>query len=200
MAWLYEIGVAKYFSTSQMQNNATEFYNYFTNKGATLQAICGLLGNIQRESTLNPGIKQGSSTSLGWGLIQWTPSTVLTNWCKTYGYNWYDGAAQCERISCEGEGTKGAGGNWLPTSQYAYSWSEFLALTDVAEATKAYLYERERAGVEALSNRLQYASEWYEYFSGQPVPPVPPDPPVPPTPPTPSKRKTMPIYMMLRKY
>ena len=194
MAWIYEIGVAKYFSTSQMQNNATEFYNYFTNKGATLEAICGMLGNIQRESGLNPGIKQGSSTSLGWGLIQWTPSTVLTNWCKTYNYNWYDGASQCERISCEGEKTKGAGGAWLPTSEYAYSWSKFLALTDVTEATKAYLYERERAGIEALSNRLQYAGEWYEYFSGTPVPPIPP------TPPTSSKRTTMPIYMMLRKY
>ena len=47
MAWIYDIGVAKYFSTSQMQKNATEFYNYFINKGATLQAICGMLGNIQ---------------------------------------------------------------------------------------------------------------------------------------------------------
>lgn len=193
MAWIYEIGVAKYFSTSQMQNNATEFYIYFINYGATLEAICGMLGNIQKESTLNPGIKQGSSISLGWGLIQWSPSTVLTNWCKTYGYNWYDGAAQCDRISCEGEGTKGASGYWLPTSEYPYSWSEFLALTDVAEATKAYLYERERAGIEALDLRLQYANEWYSYFTGSPVPPTPP------TPPTPRKRTSMPIYMMLRK-
>lgn len=193
MAWIYEIGVAKYFSASQMQNNATEFYIYFINYGATLEAICGMLGNIQKESTLNPGIKQGSSISLGWGLIQWSPSTVLTNWCKTYGYNWYDGAAQCDRISCEGEGTKGASGYWLPTSEYPYSWSEFLALTDVAEATKAYLYERERAGIEALDLRLQYANEWYSYFTGSPVPPTPP------TPPTPRKRTSMPIYMMLRK-
>lgn len=193
MAWIYEIGVAKYFSTSQMQNNATEFYIYFINYGATLEAICGMLGNIQKESTLNPGIKQGSSISLGWGLIQWSPSTVLTNWCKTYGYNWYDGAAQCDRISCEGEGTKGASGYWLPTSEYPYSWSEFLALTDVAEATKAYLYERERAGIEALDLRLQYANEWYSYFTGSPVPPAPP------TPPTPRKRTSIPIYMMLRK-
>lgn len=193
MAWIYEIGVAKYFSTSQMQNNATEFYIYFINYGATLEAICGMLGNIQKESTLNPGIKQGSSISLGWGLIQWSPSTVLTNWCKTYGYNWYDGAAQCDRISCEGEGTKGASGYWLPTSEYPYSWSEFLALTDVAEATKAYLYERERAGIEALDLRLQYANEWYSYFTGSPVPPTPPIPP------TPRKRTSMPIYMMLRK-
>lgn len=194
MAWLYEIGAGKYFNQSKQENNATEFYNYFTNKGATIEAICGMLGNIQRESTLNPGIKQGSSTSLGWGLIQWTPSTVLTNWCKKYGYNWYDGFAQCERIWCEGEGTKGASGHWIPTHDYSYTWSEFTALTDVAEATKAYLYERERAGIQALDLRLQYASEWYSYLSGSPVPPTPP------TPPTPRKRKSMPIYMMLKNY
>ena len=194
MAWIYEIGVGKYFNQSQQENNATEFYNYFIKYGTTIEAICGMLGNITRESTINPAIKQGDSTSSGWGLIQWTPATVLTNWCEKYGYNWYDGTAQCERIKCEGEGTKGASGHWLPTSDYSYSWSEFIALTDVAEATKAYLYEREKAGVVALNDRLQYANEWYEYFSGTPVPPTPP------TPPTPRKRKTMPIYMMLRKY
>lgn len=193
MAWIYDIGVQKYFNQSQQENNATEFYNYFINYGATIEAICGMLGNITRESTLNPANKQGNSTSLGWGLIQWTPATVLTNWCKRYGYNWYDGTAQCERIKCEGEGTNNANGYWLPTSDYSYSWSEFITLTDVAEATKAYLYERERSGTEALDLRLQYANDWYSYFTGSPVPPSPP------TPPTPIKRTSMPIYMMLRK-
>ena len=193
MAWLYEIGVGKYFNHAQQENNAIEFYNYFINYGATIESICGILGNITRESTLNPAIKQGNSTSLGWGLIQWTPATVLINWCKRYGYNWYDGTAQCERIKCEGEGTNNANGYWLPTSDYSYSWSEFIALTDVTEATKAYLYERERAGIEALDLRLQYANEWYGYFTGSPVPPIPP------TPPLKLKRRKMPIYMMLRK-
>lgn len=195
MAWLYEIGVKKYFNQSQQENNATEFYNYFINYGASVEAICGMLGNITRESTINPAIKQSNSTSSGWGLIQWTPSTVLTNWCKIYGYNWYDGTAQCERIKCEGEGTKGASGCWLPTSDYPYSWSEFITLTDVTEATKAYLYERERAGVEVLDLRLEYADKWYTYFSGSPTPPTPPTP----TPPLKLKRRKMPIYMMLKK-
>ena len=193
MAWIYEIGVAKYFDQTKQQNNANEFYNYFNNYGATLEAICGMLGNITRESTLNPGIKQGISSNLGWGLIQWTPATILTNWCKQYKYNWYDGAAQCERIKCEGEGTKDAGGYWLPTTSYPYKWSQFIALTDVEEATKAYLYERERAGVEALDLRLKYASEWYNYFTGSPIPPTPPTPPT-------QYVKKMPIYMMLRRF
>ena len=192
MAWIYEIGVQKYFNQSQQENNATEFYNYFINYGATIEVICGMLGNITRESTLNPANKQGNSTKLGWGLIQWTPATVLTNWCKRYGYNWYDGTVQCERIKCEGEGTKNANGYWLPTSDYSYSWSEFITLTDVAEATKAYLYERERAGIEALDLRLQYANEWYSYFTGSPVPPTPPTPPL-------KLKRKMPIYMMLKK-
>lgn len=192
MAWIYEIGVQKYFNQSQQENNATEFYNYFINYGATIEVICGMLGNITRESTLNPANKQGNSTKLGWGLIQWTPATVLTNWCKRYGYNWYDGTAQCERIKCEGEGTKNANGYWLPTSDYSYSWSEFITLTDVAEATKAYLYERERAGIEALDLRLQYANEWYSYFTGSPVPPTPSTPPL-------KLKRKMPIYMMLKK-
>lgn len=193
MAWLYEIGVGTYFNQTQRKNNATEVYKYFINKGASLEAICGMLGNMERESTLNPGIKQGASTSLGWGLIQWTPSTVLTNWCNTYGYNWYDGSAQCERIVCEGEGTKNASGYWLKTSSYPYTWTQFLALESVSEATKAYLYERERAPSGDEDLRIDYANAWYEYFTGSPPSP---DPPTPPTPVT--KRKHMPLYMMLR--
>ena len=191
MSWIYKIGVGTYFSKSQQENNAIEFYAYFHQKRLTLESICGMLGNITRESTLNPGIKQGSSTSSGWGLIQWTPATVLTNWCNKYGYNWYDGTAQCERIIAEGDGTRGASGYWVPTSNYPYSWTEFKSLTDVDEATKAYLYERERAGVEALELRLQYAKEWYEYLSGEPTPPIPPKPT--------KKVKKFPWYLYLKK-
>lgn len=179
MSWYYEIGVQKNdIGQSNRENNAREFLSYFTAKGLTLESICGMLGNVQRESGLNAGNKQTASTESGWGFIQWTPSTVLTNWCRAYQYNWYDGFAQCERIWCEGTGEKNASGYFIPTSSYPYSWDEFCALTDVREATLAYLYERERAGIEEADLRVQYASEWYTYFTGE-QPPIPP-----PTPPT----------------
>ena len=198
MGWQYIIGVQEYFPHlgEAQKNNATLFYNYFGSKGATLESICGMLGNITVESSLNPGMKQTASASSGWGLIQWTPSTVLTNWCSQRLYNWYDGAAQCYRIYCEGTGTEGAGGTWIPTTQYPYSWDEFCNLTDVELAVKAYLYERERAGIEHLDRRIQYAEEWYEYFTGQPTPPHP-EPPVPPTPYTGIRK--MPVYMMVKR-
>lgn len=186
MAWIYEIGTVKYFTQSQMENNATEFYNYFSPLGYTLESICGMLGNIQRESTLNPGLKERESVSSGWGLIQWTPSNNLTDYATAKGQNWYDGNLQCLLIN--DEVLNGYGGQWIPTTSYPYSGAEFSKLTDVEEAVKSYCFERERAGVVALDERIQNGKNWYEYLSGKP--------PKPPTP-TSSKRK-MPIYMMIR--
>ena len=43
-----------YLSESQMQGNALEVYKYFAGKGWTLNAIGGILGNMEKESTLTP--------------------------------------------------------------------------------------------------------------------------------------------------
>ena len=168
MAWVYKITTdLNVLTEEQQKTNAKEFYNYF--KGyMTLEAMAGILGNIQRESQLNPGQQEygyGGSTSYGHGFIQWTPATILINWCNNQGLNWYDGKAQCYRIKCEGEGNV-EDVYWIPTSSYPYSWSEFCKLTSVSEATKSYLAERERAGESALDERLEYASNWYEFLSG----------------------------------
>lgn len=194
--WIYKEGTISTITMSQAEreNNAREFYNFFGSLGFTIEAICGMLGNIEHESWLNPAMKQNLSVSSGWGLIQWTPSSVLTNWCTSKGYNWYDGYAQCNRINREGNNEPDAMGYWLPTSAYSYTWSQFSKLTDVTEATKAFLYERERAGVSALNQRIQYAIKWYNFFGGES-----PIPPIPPTPPTPKERRKMPIYMMVRR-
>ena len=188
--WQYIIGVNVYLTEKQQEENATAFYYYFRARGATVQAICGMLGNINWESGLNPGRKQTTSTTSGWGLIQWTPSTVITNWCSQMGYNWWDGYAQCERIWSEGTETNNAGGTWLPTKEYPYSWDEFLKLTDGHEAVYAYLKERERAGDERVQNRLDYCDKWLVYFNTNPPPPTP----------TPGrKRKKLPVYMMISR-
>lgn len=194
--WIYKIGTISTITMSQAEreNNAKEIYNFFSDLGFTLEAICGMLGNMEHESWLNPGMKQTVAVSSGWGLIQWTPSSVLTNWCTSKGYNWYDGYAQCTRINREGNNESDAKGYWLPTSAYSYTWSQFSKLTDVTEATKAFLYERERAGVSALNLRIEYAIKWYDFFGGET-----PIPPTPPTPPSPKTRRKMPIYMMVRR-
>lgn len=38
----------------KMQVNATYLYGYLTQEGWTVNAICGMLGNMQSESAINP--------------------------------------------------------------------------------------------------------------------------------------------------
>lgn len=191
MAWIVKVGVSAYLTQTEMENNATEFYGYFNSKGFTIESVAGMLGNLQQESNINPGMKQTASASSGWGLIQWTPSSNLTDYAKAHGTNWATGEIQTQLMW--DEIINGYGGQWIPKPSlgYGYTGAEFSQLTDVAEACKAYLYERERAGVEALTKRLTYANNWYEYLTGV-------TPPTPPTPPTPTKRKRMPLWMMCR--
>ena len=144
MPWITKEGVELYLTLSEMENNATIFYNIFSAYGYTLESIAGMLGNIQQECTINPALKQGESIELGWGLIQWTPSSELTDYATSQGKNWTDGNLQCELINREV--LEGFGGRWLPTKDYSYTGEEFSKLTDVAESCKAFLYERERAG------------------------------------------------------
>lgn len=173
MSWIVKEGYI-FLSQSERENNATEFASYFKDY-MTLEAISGILGNIERESAINPGMYEGGSGS-GRGLIQWTPGSIIINWASEQGLPWASGETQCYRIKCEGEAIEGCGGTWIPTKNYPYSWESFRQLTDVYEACKAYCYERERAGTVALSERLQYAKKWYEYLSGIVIPdpsPVP---------------------------
>ena len=149
MAWIYN-RTTDYnaLDIADSQNNAQEFLDYFDGY-MTLEAMAGILGNIYYEcgGSINPGQMEhgrGGSTLYGYGMIQWTPGTVIINWATSHGGNWYDGAMQVYRIKCEGEGAEGAGGTWLPTTAYPYTWGQYCALLDVDRATKAYFYERER--------------------------------------------------------
>lgn len=175
MAWIYVIGRTQpwtYYS-DQAKNNANEFASYFMGLGYTIESICGMLGNIDYESFLNPGQGQIGSGS-GLGLIQWTPSTQLTNYITG---TWYDGNVQCEVIHKEIfriSPFSGSGVRWIPTSAFPYNGQQFSQLTNVQTATDAYFYERERPGDTTYIQRRELAAFWYEYFQGHPPTPSTP--------------------------
>jgi len=186
MGWNYVIGQEATLTEEQHLENAILFYWFFKPRGYSDASISGMLGNIEQEaSTINPGCQELGGD--GWGLIQWTPHTILTNWVAIHGWDWFDGNAQCELIAEEIESNRSP---WIPTSRYPYNADEFKALDNPIEAMMAYMYERERPNPDYanIPNRERWANYWYEYFTGSPPPPPPPDPPVPPTP-TKSKMK-----------
>lgn len=162
MAW---IKGNRYLTTAEMQNNAVITRAYLAGKGWSLNAIAGLLGNMQSESTINPGIWQslieGSGGGGGFGLVQWTPWTNFTNWADSNGYSWEDGNAQLKWI----DEVTVSFGQWIPTSSYNFSFAEFKVSTQSPEyLASAFLKNFERAGVEVEAERRSQARAWYNFI------------------------------------
>lgn len=193
MAWIYKVtNKAGQMSLEEMQNNAIEVYNQLGSYGWSLNAICGVLGNMTHESYLNPAQTQIGypigTLKGGYGLVQWTPARKYKEWAINNGHDIADGYWQLFDLDTQAHGVE-----YIKKSAYPLTYSEFK----VSEETPAYLTEvflknYERAGVEALQSRVEWANYWYEYLSGE-------EPPVPPVPPTPTRERTgMPVWMMIR--
>ncbi len=59
----------------QQKANARYIFNFFKKQGWSTEAICGVLGNMQKESGMNPGAWQSwEDERLGFGLVQWSAS------------------------------------------------------------------------------------------------------------------------------
>lgn len=156
---------------NQMKVNATYIYNYLKNKGWTLNAIAGLLGNMQSESAINPGRWQSDNVgnlNLGYGLVQWTPATKYINWIGVAN----DPSKMdnnLSRIEYERQNNL----QWISTSLYPISFNEFIVSTDTPETlASVWLKNYERAGVEVESERRENARYWFEYLGGI-IPPTP---------------------------
>ena len=154
-----------YLSTAQMTANAQYILDYLVARGWTKNAVCAMLGNMQRESTINPGIWQNldeGNTSLGIGLVQWTPATKLINWCNDNGLDYLAMDSQLKRILWELEN----GEQYYATDSYPETFSEFTKSTkSVTYLASAFLHNYERAGVSAETERQENASYWYNNLS-----------------------------------
>ena len=182
----------RYLSTGEMQNNAQIIFNTLLLKGWTINAIAGMLGNMQKESTINPGIWQNlnPNPSLGWGLLQWTPSTNYTDWAAANGYANDNGDAQLIWIDTVTESV----GQWIPTTQYSETFGEFKVSTQTPEyLADCFLKNFERPEEIDQPDRQRYARYWYDWWEGSPVPPSNPNP-------EPDWKRPMPIWFALKKY
>lgn len=154
----------RYLSLTEMQNNADIMYAFFTEKGWTVNAISAMFGNMQTESTLNPGIWENLDPFVGgYGLVQWTPYTNYSEWA---GDGWQDnGQKEMERIIYELENHL----QWISTSLYPMTFMEFShSDKPPAYLAQAFLYNYERPTVKPQPARSKQAEYWYEYLVGHP--------------------------------
>lgn len=151
-----------YLTDAEMKNNAEMFYTRMTAYGFSLNAIAGMLGNIQTESGINPGIWESLDPFTGgYGLVQWTPYTNYSDWA---GSDWQNnGDKQCERISYEFAN----GLQYQSTESYPITASQFKVSNDTPEnLASAFLYNYERPAdpASSVANRRSQARTWYNYL------------------------------------
>ena len=163
-------------TTAQMKTNATYLYKALRWYGWSTEAISATLGNMQAESTINPGRGEGDKVGEGpgHGLVQWTHYTKYTGWCAENGLS--DPSAMDSailRIIYE----TNTGIQYYPTDAYPETFEEFTVSTKSPESlAAAFLLNYERPADQSDSvkeYRGSLARAWYTYLNGGATPPTP---------------------------
>lgn len=148
----------------------------------TLQAIAAFLGNVRVESWINPGVYEGRHPSErgGYGLVQWTPGTLLRNWAIGLGYPTYDIDVQLARLQYEYDNRL----EWAARGDYTdvRNFRQFTQGANIDHLTGAFWrnYLRSAASSKptdseeyqaSLNNRIGAARGWYSFLSRTPAKP-----------------------------
>lgn len=179
MAWTSK---NNYLTANQSTENGKEVFNFFHAKGWKTIPICAMLGNMYKESQINPGIWQNLTVNykLGFGLTQWTPATKYLNWAKENGLVQDNGDSQCQRIQYELDNNL----QYAAVSKYPLSFKEFTQSDNSLEyLVYAFFYNYEKGNVTKADFplRLKWAKYFADMFADNPVPDPEPEPePTPP--------------------
>lgn len=138
-----------FLSDDEMKSNARLVWERLSEEGFSDNAIAGILGNMECESTINPGIWEGFQPYIGgYGLVQWTPYEKYSDWA---GEDWQNnGDKECQRIAYEFR----EGIQYYSTVEFPISASEFRSSSaSPEELAGAWMYNYERP--------WSYDTEWY---------------------------------------
>ena len=142
--------------------------------GFTKQAAAALLGNAQGESDANPTADEGNGApGFGYGVWQWTDSSGATSG-RVYMINLMTKAGISDDPDTIAAQFKlliwhAPNGQWIATSAYPYTWTQFMNLTDINTAAQAFVANFERPR-DPHPERTTWAQEWYDKFKDLEIP------------------------------
>jgi len=155
----------RFLNRKEMTVNAQYIMNYLTGKGWTKNAVAGMLGNMETESTINPGIwqsLQSGNLSGGYGLVQWTPATKYINWAKANGLDYTKIDSQLKRIIYEVNNNV----QWI-NIQSGMTFKQFTKSTESAYQLGMYfLSDYERPAESNQPARGTQAEYWFDTLTG----------------------------------
>lgn len=140
-------------------------WNALTSAGYSDIATAAAMGNIQGESSFNPGIEE--SNGVGFGLCQWSfgRRTQLEGFAASRGKAASDVDIQIEFLLAELNPAGGADGY----ANYQFSGYEserqtWMTSTDIAEATTAFCAGFERPSIPRNETRIEAAQGYYNLY------------------------------------
>lgn len=150
-------------SDDQMIENAQYVLDYLSSFSWTKEAICGIMGNMARESKINPGLWEYPSTQTGaYGIVQWDSAYNYIDWAIANGLEVENMTSQLMRIKWEFDNHE----QFYPSDESPMTFSQFVTSTQSPEnLAKIFCWNYERAGVEAMSERIEWANYFYAVLS-----------------------------------
>ena len=184
----YWISTDTYLTQPHRDSNAELVYQYLSGLGWTREAIAGILGNMDVESTINPAYIQGGNYhtlidnnsclvlggNIGVGMVQWTGTTPtapsgqkLASFAIRHNKNWYDGELQCERLEAEYQNNLQFQAGTVDGQHW--DWQTYVSSTATPEQlAKVWQLLYENGGSDTQT-RQQKARYYYETV-GQTIP------------------------------
>ena len=184
----YWISTDTYLTQIHRDSNAELIYQYLSNLGWTREAIAGILGNMDVESSMNPALIEGRSyhslitnaqclaidDQHGVGLVQWTGHTTtapagqkLASFAIRYNKEWYDGELQCFRL--EREYQTNIQFNPGTVDGVQWDWNTYVNSTSTPEQlAKVWQYLYERGGSDTVTRQVK--ARYYYNKVGQNLP------------------------------
>lgn len=158
-----------------------------------IKQLHGILGNIDAESTFSPNLEEKGGQ--GYGLVQWTPVSVLQSHCNILGLSPYtSGDVQIDVIINEILGSPTSVNEWYTTSGFISNYYNSGATQDMIGITGRdfldnkmnwesdklaimFMAGYERPSYDPSVNHFDYRKEralfWYKFMGGVPPTPTP---------------------------
>ena len=160
--------------TSDRDKRYWQIWAMAIGSGFSKQAAAALLGNAQGESDANPTADEGGGRpGFGYGVWQWTDSSGASSG-RVYMINLMTRAGVTDNPDTITAQFKllmwhAPNGQWIATSSYPYSWTQFMTLTNINTATQAFVANFERP-LNGHPERSTWAQEWYNKFVNLGIP------------------------------
>lgn len=153
--------------TDALHQHAQQVYTYLNKKGLSDAAICGILGNFQHESNINPtqwqiGMPQtwSMNSSTGYGIAQFTPAGKIKAYADKVGKAVSDINVQLDYIWSQVTATGGFYGGSKSFKQFAHDTDPKVAALDFLQG-----YEMHSASTDALADRQKNAETWWAIYN-----------------------------------